>query len=262
MSDSIEAPSSWLAALEVRAVGELALLELARPLRPLLPRGDGHHVIVLPGFTADDRSTLPLRRVLGDLGYRAHGWGLGDNLGPTPDILRGVRRLLDRVHAEGSAPVSVIGWSLGGIFARELARASPAMVRQVITLGSPIQMIEADRSSASRRYESLRHLHDPSRPRRTVRAAFLPSLDVPTTSVYSRTDGVVRWQASLIRRSDRSENIRVVGSHCGLGFNLSVVYAIADRLAQPASRWRPFAPPLVLRAWYPRADDLDPSRLP
>jgi len=262
MSDSIEAPPSWLAALEVRAVGELALLELAMPVRRLLPRGDGHHVVVLPGFTADDRSTQPLRRLLGDLGYQAHGWGLGENLGPTPHILRGVRRLLDRVHAEGGAPVSIIGWSLGGIFARELARASPTMARQVITLGSPIQMIEADRSSASSRYESLRHLHDPRRPRRQVRAAFLPPLEVPTTSVYSRTDGVVRWQASLIRRSDRSENIRVVGSHCGLGFNLSVVYAIADRLAQPADRWRPFVPPLLVRAWYPPADDLDPSRLP
>jgi len=262
MSDTIEAPHSWLAALEVRAVGELALLELARPLRGLLPRGDGHHVVVLPGFTADDRSTRPLRRLLDDLGYRSHGWGLGENLGPTPHVLRGVRRLVDRTHETSGAPVSIIGWSLGGIFARELARASPEMVRQVITLGSPIQMVETDRSSASARYHALRHLHDSSRPRRLVRAAFLPPLEVPSTSVYSRTDGVVRWQASLIRRSERSENIRVVGSHCGLGFNLSVVVAIADRLAQPLGSWKPFTAPFLLRAWYPPVDDLDPSRLP
>lgn len=261
MSDTIAAPSSWLRALEVRAVGELAVLELARPLRPLLPRGDGHHVIVLPGFTADDRSTRPLRRLLTDIGYRAHGWGLGENLGPTPTILRSVRHLLDRVHADAGTPVSLIGWSLGGIYARELARASPTMVRQVVTLGSPIQMVARDASSAQHRYDALRHLHDPAA-RRRVRAAFLPPLDVPATSIYSRTDGVVSWQASLIERSARSENIRVIGSHCGLGFNVAVVVAVADRLAQPMDRWAPFAAPFWARGWFPRADDLDASKLP
>lgn len=250
-----------MAALEVRALGELAALELTTPLRRLLPTGDGHDVIVLPGFTADDRSTRPLRRLLGDIGYRTHGWGLGENLGPTPKILRGVRELLLRVHAEHAAPVSIIGWSLGGIFARELARSEPSMVRQVITLGSPIQMIERDASSVQGRYEAVRHLHDPSM-RRDVRAAFGPLLEVPATSVYSRTDGIVSWQASLIRRTATSENIRVYGSHCGLGFNVSVAYAIADRLTQEQGRWTPFSPPLLLRGWYPRADDLDPSRLP
>lgn len=259
---SIEAPSPWLAALEVRAIGELATLEIAAPLKRLLPRGDGHHVIVLPGFTADDRSTKPLRALLGDIGYRPHGWRLGENLGPTPAILGGLRGLLDRVYADGRAPVSIVGWSLGGIFARELARVSPEMVRQVITLGSPIQMIQDDSSGAQGRYEALGHLHDQSRIRPTVRAAHLPSLKMPTTSIYTRTDGVVSWQASLIRRTSTSENIRVHGSHCGLGFNLSAIYAIADRLAQPQGEWKPFEAPMVLRGWFPPAQDLDASRLP
>lgn len=231
MNDTIAPPSLWLRALEVRAVGELALLELARPLRPLLPRGDGHHVIVLPGFTADDRSTLPLRRLLVDVGYRAHGWRLGENVGPTPAIRSAVRGLVDRVHDEARAPVSLIGWSLGGIYARELARAAPTAVRQVITLGSPIRAMGG-----------------------------AEPLAVPATSIYSRTDGVVSWRASLIPRTAHSENVRVIGSHCGLGFNVSVAYAVADRLAQPPGRWAPFAPPLWARGWFPRPDD--PSKLP
>ena len=258
---AIDAPPPWMAALEVRAFNERAMMTAALPLLRRLPHGDGHHVVVLPGFTAGDRSTRPLRRLLRDLGYHSHGWRLGQNLGPTPAILDGIGALLQRVHGDAGAPVSLIGWSLGGIYARELARAAPDMVRQVITLGSPIQMIEADRSGAQRMWKALRHLHSPDFVQ-DVRAAFRPPLEVPSTSIYSRTDGVVHWQASLIRRRPDAENIRVIGSHCGLAYNTSAIYAIADRLAQPADDWRPFRAPLLLRGGFPPADDLDPSRLP
>ena len=261
MSSRISAPPAWMGAMEFRAIGERVTMSFAAPLRRLLPRGDGHHVIVLPGFTADDRSTRPLRLLLRDIGYHSHGWRLGDNIGPTPEILVGLRSLLERIHADAAGPVSIIGWSLGGIYARELAREAPACVRQVITLGSPIQMIGQDSSSAQGRYDSLAHLHDPS-VQRNVREAFLPMLEVPATSVYSRTDGVVKWQASLISRTERSENIRVYGSHCGLGFNNSVAYAIADRLAQPAGDWRHFKAPSWLRNRFPPAQDLDLGKLP
>lgn len=263
MSDktAIEAPSSWLAALEVRAFNERAVMTVALPLLRRLPKGDGHHLIVLPGFTTGDGSTKPLRRLLRDLGYHTHGWRLGVNVGPTREILDGLGTLIERVHAEAQAPVTLIGWSLGGIYARELARATPERVRQVITLGSPIQMIEQDTSSATRIWDSLEHLHTPDF-KREVRAAFRPHLEVPTTSIYSRTDGVVNWQSSLVRRTGSSENIRVSGSHCGLGFNTSVIYAIADRLAQPAGQWTHFKAPLILRGAFLRADDLDPGRLP
>ena len=191
--------------MELRAIGERASMSFAAPLRRLLPRGDGHHVIVLPGFAADDRSTRPLRLLLRDLGYHSHGWRLGDNVGPTPAILAGLHALLERIHGDAAAPVSIIGWSLGGIYARELARATPDHVRQVITLGSPIQMIDHDSSSVQGSYDSLKNLHDPS-VQRHVREAFLPMLETPATSIYSRTDGVVKWQASLIQRTARSEN--------------------------------------------------------
>ena len=262
MSDSFSAPPPWMAALEYRALGERAAMTMSLPALRRLPKGDGHHVIVLPGFTAGDGSTLPLRRLLRDLGYHAHGWRLGQNVGPTPKILQGLGALLDRIQQQADGePVSLIGWSLGGIFARELARMSPRQVRIVITLGSPIQMDETDQSNAQRMWDAMRRFHDPEF-KRDVRAAFRPPLEVPTTSIYSRTDGVVNWRTSLIRRSDISENIQVYGSHCGLGFNNAAVFAIADRLAQPAGEWTRFRAPLLLRGAFPRADRLDITRLP
>lgn len=258
---AIAAPPAWMSALEVRAFNERAMMTAALPLLRRLPKGDGHHVIVLPGFTAGDGSTKPLRRLLRDLGYHTHGWRLGQNLGPTPETLNGLGDLIERVYRDADDRVTLIGWSLGGIYARELARAAPHMVRQVITLGSPIQMIEEDSSGAEQIWKRLRHLHSPTFTR-DVRAAFRPHLEVPATSIYSRTDGVVNWQSSLIRKTARTENIQVIGSHCGLGFNTAVAVAVADRLAQPAGEWRPFKAPLWLRAAFPRPDDLDPDRLP
>ena len=260
-NDNISAPSPWMAALEYRAVPERAQMAVMLPILRRLPRGDGHPVLVFPGFTTGDRSTEPLRRLLRDLGYRTYGWGLGVNVGPTPRILDGIFDRLDRAHERNGQQVSIIGWSLGGIYARELARARPDLVRQVITLGSPIQMIENDASSASRIWDSLRKHHAPGF-RRAEREADRPLLTVPTTSIYTRTDGVVNWKACLIRKSDRSENIRVYGSHCGLGFNAAAIYAAADRLAQPADQWRHFSAPWFLRSAFPRARDLDRSKLP
>lgn len=256
-----DAPPAWKAALEYRALGERAQMTMMRPALRRLKRGDGHPIVVLPGFTAGDQSTLALRNALKDLGYRTYGWGSGVNIGPTPAILEGIVRRLDRAYSRDGEQVSLIGWSLGGIYARELARAYPHRVRQVITLGSPIQMTGADRSGASRMWEAMRRYHSPSFTL-SSRDARKPKLSVPSTSVYSRTDGVVSWQASLIERTDTSENIRVFGSHCGLGFNTSVIYVIADRLAQPEGEWSPFRAPWYLRGAYPCPDDLDITRLP
>ena len=260
-NDNISAPPPWMAALEYRALPERAQMSAMLPLLRRLPKGDGHPVLVFPGFTTGDRSTEPLRRLLRDLGYRTYSWGLGVNVGPTPRILEGIFERLDRAHGRDGQRVSLIGWSLGGIYARELARARPDLVRQVITLGSPIQMIENDESSASRIWDSLSQYHAQGF-RSPDREADRPLLNVPATSIYSRTDGVVNWKACLIRKSDRSENIRVYGSHCGLGFNTAAIYAISDRLAQPPDQWRHFSAPWLLRSAFPRARDLDRSKLP
>ena len=155
--------------------------------------------------------------------------------------------------------VNLIGWSLGGIYARTLARRSPQLVRQVVTLGSPFRLTSPNQSRASRAFESFAHLHvEPSQLPFERGTAPVP---VPATSIYSRYDGIVAWQACLDTPSPRAENIEVIGSHLGLGHNPWVIWALADRLAQPEGSWAPFRPPSVLRPFYPRParPDLPPD---
>jgi pimeloyl-ACP methyl ester carboxylesterase len=235
-----------------RAAVEFGLLVGARPLWRTLPVGDGHPVLVLPGLLAGDGSTWALRRTLRRLGYRVHGWRLGRNIGPTARAVSGMADRLDHLCSRYGTPVSVIGWSLGGIYARAMARRSPSSVRQVITLGTPFRLVDRNQSRASAAFERFSHLH--------VERATVPldletePLPVPATSIYSRLDGVVSWQACLDLRSPRAENISVIGSHFGYGHNPAVIWAIADRLAQPVGKWTPFRPPAVLRPLFPRPD--------
>lgn len=245
-------PSPWLAALEGRAVAEFGAMQVAGPLLRRLRRGDGHPVLVLPGFTAGDRSTGPLRERLRDLGYFAHGWRLGQNLGPTPKVVDGLIERLDSAFRRDGQKVSLVGWSLGGIYARELAHQFPDKVRQVITLGSPFRMVGPSSSPTSALYQRLSPMHAVERPERLPESE-RPPLRVPATAIYSKTDGVVRWWQCLESEGRCRENIRVLGSHTGLGFNPAVVYAVSDRLAQPLGEWQPFHAPRWAQAFYPRA---------
>jgi pimeloyl-ACP methyl ester carboxylesterase len=247
------APPSWLYVTDpARAVAEFGLLIAALPLRQLLPVGDGHPVLVLPGLLADDGSTRTLRRILRNLGYRVHGWRLGRNLGPTAATVTGLQNRLLDLQARYDSAVSVIGWSLGGIYARTLARDTPAAVRQVITLGSPIHLAHESQSRARRAFNRYAHLHVV--PRELPLESGVDALPVPATSIYSHCDGIVAWQACLDPPSARAENIAVVGSHLGFGHHPAVIWAVADRLAQPRGQWAPFRPPRALRPLYPRAD--------
>jgi pimeloyl-ACP methyl ester carboxylesterase len=238
-----------------RALAELAFHLSARPLVPALPRGDGHPVLVLPGLLADDVSTRALRSVLRRLGYRVQGWQLGRNLGPTARCVEGMRRGVRELHRRYEQPITLIGWSLGGIFAREIARENPELIRQVITLASPFRMARASQSRAHRAFERYSHLH--------VGRTALPlerdarPLRMPATSIYSRFDGIVAWQACLDTPRPLAENIAVVASHLGIGHHPAAVYAIADRLAQPEGSWSPFRPPALLRAAFPPPDEPD-----
>jgi pimeloyl-ACP methyl ester carboxylesterase len=249
----VEVPSLGLYLSDVpRAMAEYGALMTALPLRRALPTGDAHPVLVLPGLLAADGSTWTLRRILRRLGYRTHGWGLGRNIGPTAKAVAGMAGRLHELHTRYEAPVSLIGWSLGGIFARALARHDPSSVRQVITLGSPFRMDDASQSRATRAFNRYAHLHVEHPPLPVASEA--EPLPVPATSIYSRYDGMVAWQTCLDTPSARAENIAVLASHIGYGHNAAVVWAIADRLAQPLGQWAPFRPPPVLRPLFPRPD--------
>ncbi|MEM7095162.1 MAG: alpha/beta hydrolase [Actinomycetota bacterium] len=247
------APPLWMTLLETRAAFEYASWRASTPWLNRLPKGDGHPVLVLPGFTADDRSTQRLRILLRRLGYSTYGWRLGANIGPTPEIIGGLQQRVDRISERNDGQkISLVGWSLGGIFARLLVRTEPERFRQVITLGSPFGMSPGDRSAVSALWDSVSHLHDESYFQPLLDRS-RPPLPIPTTSIYTRTDGIVHWKYCLERRGPLSQNIEVYGSHSGLGFNPAVGYAVANRLAQPLGEWKRFRPPIAALAAYPPA---------
>ncbi len=232
-----------------RAAAEYGAHLAAGPVLRRAPRGEGRPVLVLPGFLADDRSTLPLRRLLRSLDYRVHGWRLGRNLGPTQEIVEGLAARVSGLVEEDGEPISLVGWSLGGVFSRGLAFVAPEMVRMVVTLGSPYLGAGGVPSHASRRFRQLsdRHLDLEG----VSALADRNQLAVPASSIYSRLDGIVAWETCVDGPGVRRENIEVVASHIGLGFHPAALWAMTDRLAQDPDRWAPFRPPAVLRGLYP-----------
>jgi len=222
---------------ELRAGLEIAATLALWPLLQMAPRGDGHPVMVLPGLIAGDGSTLMLRRYLAGRGYDVHGWGLGRNLGPRKGIEAGMFSLLETLYAKDNRKISLIGWSLGGAYARLLAAKRPELVRAVVTLGSPFSAGPRS-TNAWRIYEGVSgESADNAAHWRHVSA----TPPVPTTSIFSRSDGIVAWQGSQERVGPQSENIEVHGSHLGLVANPAVLYALADRLSQSEDDWQPFA---------------------
>jgi hypothetical protein len=245
-SPSPTPPSIALLALEGRAWIEATWLLPALPALSRAPRGDGHPVFVLPGFLAHDGSTLALRRFLRDRGYHAHGWRLGRNLGPSAEVIQRLVERFDAIHRRHGRPMSLLGWSLGGIYARELARAFPAKVRQVITLASPLRDLDASNVARLARLGLGPRVAAPPEGLGERLAAPLP---VPCTSFYSETDGIVSWRCCVGDGGPRSECLVVRSSHCGMGHHPTVLLAIADRLAQPEGTWRPFEP--RVSSWWP-----------
>lgn len=236
--ESIGPPPLGLFALEQgRAAMELGAVRARRRLLASAPRGDGHPVLVLPGLLAGDFSTAPLRRFLRQLCYDARGWKLGINRGPNDGLRIALAERLSHLRARHQRPVSLVGWSLGGIYARELARARPEDVRCVITLGTPFRDISATHAA---RLVPIRPGGRPLHEAHALRAALRQPLPVPTTSIYSRSDGIVAWQSCLEDEGPQRENVEVDCSHTGMGFHPTVLAVVADRLAQPEGAWRPF----------------------
>lgn len=236
------APSRTLAALEVpRAAQEFMVRVLARPALRNASRGDGHPVLVLPGLIGSDMSTRVMRAFLKGLGYYAHAWRLGRNWGPTDQIIDGLGERFAALSEEHGRKMTLIGHSLGGIYARELARRAPQRVRQVITLGSPIRWRRNSQSTVAPLYRTLRGIHS-ERARGPQELEVDHVLEgVPLTAIVTRTDGVVDWDTCAIDPGGLTECIVVRGSHSGLIHNVATLLVVADRLAQPEGDWKPFA---------------------
>ena len=238
----MESPSKLLLILEViRSLfeyGQGVVLNL--PLQYISPKGDGHPVVVFPGLGTSDGSTHFVRTFLTSIGYKVYPWGFGRNLGPRDGLEKFTNEMVEHIRqisaAHGGSKVSLIGWSLGGIYVREIAKAAPDLVRQVITLGTPFKG-DPHATNATMLYELL------SNDKSHYDLSFIESVakrpDVPFTSIYSKTDGVVSWKCSIETVTEISENIEVPGaSHLGLGHNPISMHIIANRLSQPDDDWR------------------------
>jgi pimeloyl-ACP methyl ester carboxylesterase len=235
---SLRPPSLGLLLAEMRSIFEFNASLLMSPLLLRASRGDGHPVLALPGFLASDLSMAPMRRYLAELGHDAHAWQMGRNLGGLSRVRAALLERLAEIHASSGRKVSIVGWSLGGVYARDLALHAPDMVRYVVTLGSPFAN-DVRATNATRLYEALSGEAVDDDPE--FRKALSGDLPVPTTSIFSRVDGVVNWQTCLLRPSATAENVEVyLASHVGLGVNPAVLWAVADRLAQREGQFSQF----------------------
>ncbi len=238
MTGRLKKPSLLKALFETRAIVELGAYYTAYPFLRNVPKGDGHPVLVIPGLLASDASTKPLRKFINDKGNYAYPWEMGRNLGQIEHL----ERLEDRIKSlklKHGKKVTLIGWSLGGLYSRVLANRNPADIRQVITLGSPFMGIHGE-SNADFAYE-LASGQTRGDVAEAVSRLVEKTPPMPFTSVYSKGDGIVCWQ-HCIDPTDRYDvqNIEVIGSHLGLGHNPSVLVVVADRLAQEEGYWQPF----------------------
>jgi len=237
-ANTLRPPSRTLMFMEGRALSELGAFVGALPLLSLAPRGDGHPVLVLPGLVASDVSTRPLRAFLKTRGYAVSGWRQGRNLGLRQGVQHAMVDLVHELHDTYGQKVSLVGWSLGGLYARQLAKMMPGRVRSVITLGSPFAA-GPKATNAWRVYEMASGRRADEEDSR-FGGSLASAPPVPTTAIFSRTDGICAWQGCMEKTSAQSESIEVESSHCGMGHHPAAVYAVADRLAQAEGQWKPF----------------------
>jgi pimeloyl-ACP methyl ester carboxylesterase len=243
-------PSRFLLFSEWRWMFEYGSSLAAIPALFGAKRGDGHAVLVIPGFLAGDMSTDMLRRFLTFLGYQTYGWDLGNNFGGVYAMRSKLRARLAEIAERSGRKVSLVGWSLGGVYARDLALSMPDSVRYVITMGSPFSN-DLSATNAGRLYEFLSgESITTAEPADLERLA--GSLPMPTTSFYTKTDGIVNWRTCLVDACERAENVEVYASHIGLGVNPAVLWAIADRLAQPEGEFSEFERRGPFALAYPR----------
>jgi len=238
--DASSAPPLALTALELpRVLGEYTasrLLDVALKPMPGRAVGEGRPVLVLPGFAADDRLTGRLRGHLRSRGFRVHGWQLGSNIGLTDRLVDGLTDRFLAVADQYEQPVSIVGWSFGGLLARRLAHEYPDRVARIVCLGSPWRA-DGERTRATAMFERSRVKHGISERALDIITRLREPVPVPVTAVYSRTDGIVPWRGCRVeeRPEPLAENVEVLSSHVGLVSNPLVLRIVVDRLTRDAS---------------------------
>ena len=238
---AVAKPSLWSSLAECRALVEVMSLAPARPLLRLAPSGEGQPVIVFPGFFAADRSTATLRRYLASKGYSSYAWEEGRNPGISDALYQRLEQRVLELEEQHGRTVSLVGWSLGGIYARLIAHRIPDSIRQVITLGSPFSLNQygAISSSVARLYQAM-NPEQSTDPMLQYSDLWQQAPPVPSTAIYSEGDGVAHWSYCVDEEDESTENLRIPGSHLGMTHNPLMLYCIADRLAQREGEWRPF----------------------
>lgn len=241
--------------MEGRGLLEAALLPACLPFLHSSPKGDGHPVLLVPGFTAGDATLVGLAMFLRSRGYHVETWGFGQNTGFKLKFAQALEQKLRFLHHRHRRKVSLVGWSLGGVYSFYTAHMAPECVRTVISLGSPLKFAVGDVKVpmvVQALYRYFAHPMGPVAHVANVRGKILKSPPpVPSTSIYSMTDGVVPPSSAQLDASDgQHENIWVPGSHLGLGFNAAVMWILADRLSQPEGDWQPFQPTGVVGSLY------------
>ena len=220
-----------------RAGNEILFSQLLK--RGLASRvdGEGQGVIVIPGFLGTDGLNKPLVKFLNSRGFKAFGWMDGRNTGPKGKTIDKLTREVEFRFKSTGQKVSLVGHSLGGIYAREIAKKIPEQVQRIVTLGSPFSRPDNDPTMVNKVFRTI---NSKQRKAQTVRQLEVPP-EVPTSSVFSRADGVIQWRTAIQSNGhDKTENIEVYGSHCGLSNNASVWFLLLDRLQRDPMAWQKF----------------------
>lgn len=247
MAEQLHKMTLISALMELRAPLEaLSLLPTLPLLRRLAPKGQGQPVLVIPGFLATDNSTYVLRRYLKRQNFNVHSWDMGRNPGLRDDIYRKLEQRVIELYGQHQEKISLIGWSLGGLYARILAHRLPEYVRQVVTLGSPFNLAHTKNSGELEVSGPILKMYERLNPNRASDELlngdpiWESTPPVPSTSIYSESDGIAAWKYCIDAVNPETENLRVSGSHTGMTHNPMIYYAIAERLSQPDNQWKPF----------------------
>lgn len=242
MTSSVSRPSIfWLLSEPGRALLELGSLYPYNKINQKAASGDGHPVMTLPGFLSSEKSTKLLREHMQELGYDVYDWGLGRNMGKLEDLELLIERI-DEIYRLTNREISLVGWSLGGVFARQLAKERPHLIRQVITLASPFAGL-SEPNNIAWAYSVLNGGKSVKKVNQTLLDDIPLPAPVPTTAIYSKIDGIVPWKFCMETVTDSiHQNIEVRSSHLGMGVNFSVLAIIEDRLKQKKKGWKKFRP--------------------